>query len=293
MTWCADLVDQLDFYVSEHLRPRLAGLTDEEYRWRPVGDTWSIVGDAAGGWRAEGGDPAPPTPPLTTIAWRLNHITREVLGTRARSLFGASPLTPADDADMYDARHFPEPIPGDAAGALALFEQAFAEWQDGVGALDDAALQQPLGPRGGHHADDSYARLVLHVNREVMAHGAEICLLRDLYRARAFDDDPLVAAALAGDAVAVQRLGVSGSRPGLAAEAAGRGHWTVVRALVAGGDSPEGALHYAAAAGEDAVADLLVAQGASLDAVDPRYGQTAAGWADFCGHPELARRLRP
>jgi len=27
------------------------------------------------------------------------------------------------------------------------------------------------------------AALVLHLNREVMAHGAEICLLRDLYRA--------------------------------------------------------------------------------------------------------------
>jgi hypothetical protein len=26
--------------------------------------------------------------------------------------------------------------------------------------------------------------LVLHLSREVMAHGAEICLLRDLYRAK-------------------------------------------------------------------------------------------------------------
>jgi hypothetical protein len=28
------------------------------------------------------------------------------------------------------------------------------------------------------------ATLMLHVNREVMHHGAEICLLRDLHRAR-------------------------------------------------------------------------------------------------------------
>jgi hypothetical protein len=27
------------------------------------------------------------------------------------------------------------------------------------------------------------AELVVHINREVMHHGAEICLLRDLYRA--------------------------------------------------------------------------------------------------------------
>jgi hypothetical protein len=28
------------------------------------------------------------------------------------------------------------------------------------------------------------AALIVHVNRETMHHGAEICLLRDLYRAR-------------------------------------------------------------------------------------------------------------
>ena len=27
------------------------------------------------------------------------------------------------------------------------------------------------------------AELIVHINREVMHHGAEICLLRDLYRA--------------------------------------------------------------------------------------------------------------
>ena len=38
------------------------------------------------------------------------------------------------------------------------------------------------------------AQLVLHINREVMAHGAEICLLRDLYRAEQSQRDPLVPA---------------------------------------------------------------------------------------------------
>lgn len=67
MTWVSELTGQLDFYVTTGLLPRLAGLSDDEYLWRPVGDSWSIVlGD--GGWRAEGGQPAPPTPPLTTIA---------------------------------------------------------------------------------------------------------------------------------------------------------------------------------------------------------------------------------
>ena len=40
-----------------------------------------------------------------------------------------------------------------------------------------------LGPRGGPYAEDPMAELIAHINREVMHHGAEICLLRDLYRA--------------------------------------------------------------------------------------------------------------
>lgn len=293
MRWSTDLADQLRFYWEVHLWPRLAGLTDEEYLWRPVGDAWSVGPDAAGRWRAEGGSPAPPTAPVTTIAWRLDHIGREVLGTRARSLFGGSPLADAADADMYDGRHWPEPVPRDAAGALAMLEQAYTAWTTGVDGLDDEAMWRPLGPRGGPYAEDSYARLVLHVNREVMAHGAEICLLRDLYRGRKLDADPLTRAVVAGDVAAVRELGVDGPRPGLAAEAAGRGHWAVVRALVAGGADPEGALHYACAAGEGELADVMVAHGARLDALDPSFGQTPSGWAEFCGHHELARRLQP
>jgi hypothetical protein len=40
-----------------------------------------------------------------------------------------------------------------------------------------------LGPRGGPYAEDPMAELIAHTNREVMHHGAEIALLRDLYRA--------------------------------------------------------------------------------------------------------------
>ncbi|MDV7268912.1 DinB family protein, partial [Rhodococcus oxybenzonivorans] len=36
-------------------------------------------------------------------------------------------------------------------------------------------------PSEGPFADRSMAALVLHVNREVIHHGAEIALLRDLY----------------------------------------------------------------------------------------------------------------
>lgn len=214
MTWSDDLAGQLEFYWQFHLWPRLQGLTDAEYLWQPVGGMWSVRPDAAGVVRPDGALAEPPTPPVTTIAWRLDHLTRGVMGTRGRSLFGGSPLGETEAVDMYDPRHWPEPIPLDAAMALQRLEQSYTQWSTGVRGLDDAAMQRPLGPRGGQYADDSYGQLVLHINREVMAHGAEICLLRDLHRAGANDRDPLIAAVLAGDAGRVAELAIAGSVPG-------------------------------------------------------------------------------
>jgi hypothetical protein len=149
---------------------------------------WSIRPDVTGRLQADFAFPEPPIPPVTTIAWRLDHGTRGALGKRARALFGGSPAGGASDADMYDDRHWPEPIPADAAGALASLDHAYGLWHSGVAGLDDEAMTRPLGPAGAAYADSSVAQLVLHINREVMAHGAEICLLRDLYRAEQNDD---------------------------------------------------------------------------------------------------------
>jgi hypothetical protein len=42
LDWNFQLAEQLDFYWREQLRPRLNGLTDEEYRWEPVPGMWSV-----------------------------------------------------------------------------------------------------------------------------------------------------------------------------------------------------------------------------------------------------------
>lgn len=292
MTWSADLIDQLDFYWTVHFRPRLEGLTDAEYRWEPVPGMWSVRPDAAGRLVADFLVPEPPIPPVTTIAWRLDHVAREVLGKRARALFGGSPAGDADDIDMYDERHWPEPRPAGAADALAELDLAYRLWREGVASRDDAAMSRPLGPRGAAYATSSLAQLVLHINREVMAHGAEICLLRDLYRAEQDARDPLVAAALGGDADGVRGRDLGGVRPSLVAEAAGLRHWEVVRALVEAGAPTDGALHYAAAAGEGRLVDWLLARGADPNAADDRFRLTPAGWAGYFGHPDLAARLK-
>ncbi|TDD71681.1 hypothetical protein E1262_05990 [Jiangella aurantiaca] len=294
MTWSAELLDQLEFYWTVHFRPRLAGLTDDEYLWEPVDGAWSLrpagPGDAL---ELEFVQPEPPIPPVTTIAWRAMHVGRDVLGKRARAFFGGSPAGESSDADMYDARHWPSPLPSTADGALALLDEAYGLWRSGVAALDDEAMLRPLGPRGGPYAQDSMAKLVLHVNREVLAHGAEICLLRDLYRAYADRRDPIVAAALRGDAAGVTAGGgAAGVRPTLVAEAAGLHHWEVVRALVTAGAPVDGALHYAAGAGRLEAVKLLVEHGADVSAQDDRFHLDAAGWADFFQHPDVAAYLR-
>jgi hypothetical protein len=116
---------------------------------------------------------APQPPPLTTIAWRLAHLTVGVFGNRASSHFGYRDGGLTDDS----AEHA-----GTAAAALAGLDEAYQAWTTGVRALDGEALTRPVGPAEGPHAESPMAVLVLHINREALHHGAEVLLLRDLYR---------------------------------------------------------------------------------------------------------------
>ena len=40
--WNTELAGQLDWHWQHQLRPRLIGLTDDEYFWEPVPGCWSI-----------------------------------------------------------------------------------------------------------------------------------------------------------------------------------------------------------------------------------------------------------
>jgi hypothetical protein len=177
--WPALLAGQLDFYWSAHLWPRLDGLTDKEFFWEPVEGCWTLRPGPDGSMTIDWAWPEPTPPPVTTIGWRLAHVIG-CIATRTSTFFGDGSVPP--DADMFDERHRP-PLPSGAAEALAQLEGTYVEWRGNVAGLGDDGLAHPLGPRGGPYADDPMAELVAHVNREVMHHGAEICLLRDLYRA--------------------------------------------------------------------------------------------------------------
>jgi DinB superfamily len=180
--WPTLLVGQLADHWDHHLRPGLDGLTDEEYRWEPVPGMWNVRrrGAAATTMAAGAGDvvmdfemaPADP-PPMTTIAWRLAHLGRGVMGIRAADHFGDGSVT-YQDTDW----------PWTAAGALAMVDESYAAWTAGIGGLDETDLARPCGPAEGPWAEHPFAALVLHVHREVIHHGAEVLLLRDLYRNR-------------------------------------------------------------------------------------------------------------
>jgi len=175
-TWTALIVDQLDFYMDAHLLPRLEGLTDEEFFWEPVEDCWSVRrrGDA---WAIDGDDSEVGIAPVTTVAWRLCHLAVQNIGTRANAFFGEPQI---DDLTMQD-EHYAPAVPGTAEGAIALLADSYQQWREGLAALDDRGMMQPLGPKGGPYANDSMAALALHVSRETMHHGGEIGVLRDLY----------------------------------------------------------------------------------------------------------------
>lgn len=116
--------------------------------------------------------PEPNPPPFTTLAWRLSHITAHVFEMRVANHFGSGDFR--IDAHTY---------PGSADEVMARLDEQQARWRSGIGALTEQDWTQPVGQAEGPFAERSYLALALHLNRELFHHGAEVALLRDLYRA--------------------------------------------------------------------------------------------------------------
>jgi len=179
--WNETLRDQLDFHYQYMFRPRLEGLSDREYLWEPAPEAWSIRprAEATSSHAAGTGDlvidyawPEPSPSPVTTIAWRLGHVIVGCFALRTGNHFGGEPT----DFDRWT-------YAATADEALTQLDTAYAAWSAGVESLGEEGLARPVGTAEGPFAESPYADLVLHINRELIHHGAEICLLRDLYRA--------------------------------------------------------------------------------------------------------------
>jgi hypothetical protein len=195
------LLQQFDF-AAKRLTDRLAGpvmdsgngtdvevapMTDHEYLWEPVPGCWTVrrrsdgpgpgaaVLTGTGDWGRDAAPaPHPSPPPFTTIAWRLSHLS-ELLTLRADHTVGSHALT----RDDY-------PVSADAAGAVAAFGSGAAAWREALLDADDTALDtvgHSTYPYGSD-PEDPFLETVWWVNQELLHHGAEIALLRDLYRAQ-------------------------------------------------------------------------------------------------------------
>jgi hypothetical protein len=165
-TLTTELADQLDYHWTQQLRPRLDGLTDDEYFWRPVPDCWTVHPDGSIDFTYPPPDPAP----FTTIAWRLAHVIVGVLAVRNHAHFGGP-----------EASYVTWQYATDAATAMRQLDDEYTRWIDGVRGLSDDDLNRPCGPAEGEWADHRISELILHINREVIHHGAEIACIRDLY----------------------------------------------------------------------------------------------------------------
>jgi hypothetical protein len=142
----------------------LEGLTDDEYLWEPALGSWTVRVHPDARWKRDGGD----SPVVPTIAWRMCTLAAtQVL--RYDWTFGGHSLQ-WHDIDL----------PGSAAGALAFLERSSAAWIQSCAGLSDTDSDKPLCDWPGGPPGRPFAETLWWTNRELIAAGAEILLLREL-----------------------------------------------------------------------------------------------------------------
>jgi hypothetical protein len=156
----------------ERLDRRLAGLGDDEYLWEPARQVWTVR-RTDDGWLADWASPDPDPAPVTTIAWRIWHLASDCLADYLSRSPAGRPLS-------VEGRQWH----GDAATALRELRTAAHAFRTEVVAMGEDGIWRPLGPDWGPYAEAGWAELVLHAVDELAHHGAELGLMRDLYRWR-------------------------------------------------------------------------------------------------------------
>jgi hypothetical protein len=285
-----DLLATAEF-AYQRLHTRLAGLTDEEYFWEPGPGCWSIRRQDDGTWRADESEWPMKPAPLTTIAWRMHHLTYDVLAQeRNATWIGAEPVGTLDKPDEKPT----------AAAAVEQLGKAYDLFQGNVAAADAQTLAEPMGEIAEYYAKESRAAFVLHELDELIHHGSEIAAMRDLYRATR-QADPFVEACVRGDRAAVADLldkdpGLRTRHAALIAQLAGDRRWDSVRLLAESGFDVNAsggvtALHYAAGAGEIDVMRLLLDHGADTSTRDTEFNHPPIEWARFFGRDDAVKYL--
>jgi hypothetical protein len=167
-----DVLDSLDQTWSQ-LSERLSGLTVDEYLWQPAAHCWTVHADDAGGAAVDEHDHEADPAPLTTIAWRMWHMAVDCLDSYSSRAFDRTGSGLTGTAWVLD--------PDEAGMRL---ERAWRVFRDGLADGGSDRMFDLLGPSWGPYADSTVLALALHAQREVTHHGAEVALLRDLFRHR-------------------------------------------------------------------------------------------------------------
>jgi hypothetical protein len=284
---------ELSDEVWRRTRARIDGLTDDEYRWEPAPGCWSIRRRDDGTWWADGVLPRPDVEPFTTIGWRLWHLIDMYGEDRAPRWLDV----PAQGAPIGLEAPDPSP-PATAASAIALLDRAHDRWDAHLALATDESLGRAIGPVAGpQYATRTRTAYVLHMIDEFVHHGAEIALLRDLWRWQhpVLPDDPVAERVMRGDETVLDSFDRDPPRPELLDRAAAYGRWEIVLGLVARGARPgttgRAALHLAAGRGDLAAVEALLDHGADPSARDDEFHATPLQWAEFLRRSEVVRYL--
>jgi hypothetical protein len=151
------------------LRSRLDGLSDDEFFWQPVPNSWTIFQDQrTGRWTYHYAIPDPVPAPVTTIGWQLVHVAACKVMYHEWA-FGAAKLT------------FPEiDIPSTANEGIALLEHGQSLLSADLHNLTDEQLDEPRKTNWGE-LWPAWRIFWAMLDHDAL-HGGAIGHLRDLYR---------------------------------------------------------------------------------------------------------------
>lgn len=180
MTTATQMFTEMLRESSTRLQGQLREISDEEFFWEPCDGCWTVHprsekrakhADGAGEWVIDYVAPDPTPAPVTTIAWRVVHLAS------VNFMYWEYAFGPAK-------AKFPTlELPGSASASVQWLEQTQLRLLQTLEALDDDELDAPR--RTNWRQKWPTRQLFKTLLDEQVHHGAEVALLRDLYRNRA------------------------------------------------------------------------------------------------------------
>lgn len=167
-----DLIE-LSGYAWQRFRRRMDGLTDAEYLWEPVPSCRTVRPGPDGTYRSDGPARTGDSRAFTTLAWRLCHIVDLLREDRCGPWLDQPP--PPARSRLGDA--------ATARDVLSDLDESYACWHKLLLGTTEASLDEAIGSVAGLYGKATRRGFVLHILDELIHHGAEAAMLRDLYSA--------------------------------------------------------------------------------------------------------------